>query len=149
MATGSALHDLSHESRVDFRPNNGLHHSQMFEVVVCLEKGIAGEELHQDTPNTPDIARETPSQVQNDLGGSVVTGGNNGGMVLVIKCCGTEVDQSDLAVEKNTPLTSVPGVCVGGGRDGTVVGKGLVGVADEEDIFGLQVGMDEVEVMKD
>lgn len=121
----------------------------MFEIVVCLEKGITGEEFHQDTPNTPYIAGETPSQIQNDLGGSVVTGGNNRGMVLVIKRRGTKVDQSNLAVEKDTPLPGIPGVRVGGGRDGTVVGKRLVGVADEEDVFGLKVGMDEVEVVED
>jgi hypothetical protein len=121
----------------------------MLEIVVCLEKGIAGEELHQDTPNTPYIAREAPSQIQDDLGGSVVAGGNDRGMVLVIKCRGTKVNQANLAVKKDTPLPGVPGVRVGGGGNGTVIGKGLVCIADEEDIFGLEVGMDEVEVVKD
>ena len=37
---------------------------------------------------------------------------------------------------------------MGGRRDGSVVGKGLVGVADQEDVLGLKVGMNEVEVME-
>jgi hypothetical protein len=31
--------------------------------------------------------------------------------------------------------------------DGAVVGKGLVGVANEKDVFGFEVGVNEVEVM--
>lgn len=70
-------------------------------------------------------------------------------MILVIEGRGTKVNQSDFAVEKNAPLTSVSWVRVGGGRDGTVVCEGLVSIADEENIFGFKVGMDEVEVVED
>jgi hypothetical protein len=38
---------------------------------------------------------------------------------------------------------------VGRGGDVAVVGESLVGIVEEEDIFGLQIGMDEVEVVKD
>jgi hypothetical protein len=38
---------------------------------------------------------------------------------------------------------------VGRGGDVAVVGESLVGIVEEEDIFGLQIGMDEVEVVKE
>lgn len=38
---------------------------------------------------------------------------------------------------------------MGGGGDVAVVGESLVGIVEEEDIFGLQIGMDEIEVVKD
>jgi len=146
---GSTLHNLSDKSRVDLGPNDSFHHCEMFKVVMCLEEGVSGEELNQDTTNTPNITRETPSQVEYNFGGAIMASRNNRGMILVIEGRRTKVDQSDLAVEKDTPLSSIAGICVGGRGDGTVIGKGLVGVANEEDIFGFEVGMDEVEVMKD
>ena len=39
---------------------------------MCLEERVSGEELHQDTSNTPDVAREAPAEIQYDFGGSVV-----------------------------------------------------------------------------
>lgn len=149
MTPGSTLHNLSDKSRVDLGPNDSFHHRKMFEVVMCLEKGVSGEELNQDTANTPNITGETPSQVEYNFGGTIVSSRNDRGMILVIEGRRTKVDQSNFAVEKDTPLSSVARICVGGRRDGTVISKGLVGVADEEDVFGFEVGMDEVEVMKD
>lgn len=35
------------------------------------------------------------------------------------------------------------------GWDGAIIGEGLVSVADEENVFGLKVGVDEIEVVKD
>jgi hypothetical protein len=45
----------------------------MLEVIVRLEEGITGEELYQYAAYTPDIARKTPSEVEDDLWCSVVT----------------------------------------------------------------------------
>lgn len=35
------------------------------------------------------------------------------------------------------------------GRDGSIIGKGLICVAHEKDVLGFQVGVDEVKVMED
>lgn len=58
-------------------PDDCFHHSQMLEVVVCLEQGVSGEELDKNAPDAPDIARKRPSQTEYDLGGTVVTCGND------------------------------------------------------------------------
>lgn len=88
----------------------------MFEIVVRLEQSITGKELNQDTPYTPDITREAPSQIQNDLRCAVVSCGDDGRMVFVIECCRTEIDQADLTVEKDFPLACNSG---GGGMGRT------------------------------
>lgn len=75
--------------------------------------------------------------------------GDHRGMVFVIKGGGTEINQPDLTVKENPSLPSVTRVCVGGGGDGAVVCEGLVVVADKENVLRLQVGMDEVEIVKD
>lgn len=114
-----------------------------------LEKGVTREEFHEDAPNTPDITRETPAQIQDDLGCPVMPRGNNGRMVFVVERGRAKINESDLAVEENAPLAGVAGIRVRGGWDGAVVGECLVCVADKENVFGLEVGMDEVEVMED
>lgn len=120
----------------------------MFQVVVRLKERVTSEEFHKNTPDTPDITRKTPAQVEDDLRSSVVPCRDHRRMVFIIERGGTEINQPNLAVKEDSSLPSVAGVCVGRGGDGAVVGEGLVVVADKEDIFGLQVGMDEVEVME-
>jgi hypothetical protein len=39
-----------------------VHHGEMFQVVVRLEKGISREEFHKDTPDREHVAREAPSE---------------------------------------------------------------------------------------
>lgn len=114
-----------------------------------LIERVTSEEFHKNTSDTPDITRKAPAQVEDDLRGPIMARGDHGRMVLIVEGSGTEIDQPNLAVKEDTSLPSVAGVCVGGGGDGAVVGEGLVVVADEEDVFRLKVGMDEVEVMKD
>lgn len=70
-------------------------------------------------------------------------------MVFVIECCRAEVDETNFAVKEHTSLASIPRVCVGGRGDGTVVGESLVCAADKEDVFGFEIGVNEVEVMED
>lgn len=80
---------------------------------MCLEKCIAREELHEDTSNTPYIAGKTPAQIQDDLGGPIMPGGDDRGVVFVVKRGRTKINESDLTVEENTPLAGVAGIRVG------------------------------------
>ena len=75
--------------------------------------------------------------------------GDNGGVVFVVEGGRAKVDEPDLAVEKDSSLASISRVRVRGGRDGAVIGEGLISVADKEDVFGFQIGVDEVEVVED
>lgn len=70
-------------------------------------------------------------------------------MVFIIECGRTKIDKTDLTVKEDPSLASIAGVRVGGGRNATVVGEGLVGAADEKDVFRFEIGMDEVEVVED
>jgi hypothetical protein len=79
----------------------------MLKVVMCLEEGVSGEELYQDTPDAPDVTREAPAEVENDFRSPVVTGRHNGGVVFVIKGSRTKIDESDLAIKKNAALPCV------------------------------------------
>lgn len=84
--------------------NDGLHHSQVLEVIVRLEKRIACVEFHQDASDAPDIAWIRPAQAQDDLRCSVVPGANNRRVILILECCRAEIDETDLSVQKNSPL---------------------------------------------
>jgi hypothetical protein len=116
----------------------------MLEIVVSLEESITGKELNQDTPNTPYITGETPAEIQYDLRCPIVAGGHDRRVIFIIKCGRTKVNKTNLAVEKHPSLACIAGVCVRGGGDGAVIGKGLVVAADKENVFGFEVGMDEV-----
>lgn len=74
MAPTTARHDLPYEPRFHLAATDGLHHSQVLEVVMSLEKGISSEEFNQNAANTPDVAGVGPSKVENDLWGSIVSG---------------------------------------------------------------------------
>ena len=64
-----------------------------------LKESITSVELDEDAANAPNVARIAPSQIENDLRGSVVPCRNDCGMVFVIKCCGSKVDKPNLGVE--------------------------------------------------
>ena len=114
-----------------------------------LEESIAGKELYQDTPNTPDITGETPAQVEDDLRCPIVACGHDRRVVFVIEGGRAKVDEANLAVKEDSSLARIAGVRMGGGRDGAVIGEGLIGTADEEDVFRFEIGMDEVEIVED
>lgn len=57
---------------VNFPVADSFHHGQVFEVVVRLEEGISRKEFHNNAPYAPNIAGETPSELQYDLRGSVM-----------------------------------------------------------------------------
>ena len=101
--TASAL-DLPDQLRLNPATTNALHHCEMLQVVMCLEKGITSEELDEDAANAPNIAWIAPSQIKYDFWCSVVPCRNNGRMVLVIKSCGPKVNKSDLGVKQDSPL---------------------------------------------
>ena len=64
-----------------------------------LEECVTCEELDEDASNAPNIARIAPSQVEYDLRCSIVSCRDDGRVVLIIKGCGSKVDQSDLCVQ--------------------------------------------------
>ena len=106
-----------------------------------LEKSIPREKLHQDTPDAPDVAGEAPSEIQYDLGRSIVSRRHHRGMILVVKRSRSEVDQSDFRIEQNSPLSCTTLLADGRTRDLTIIRKGLVVVSNKEDVFRLQVGV--------
>lgn len=57
---------------VDLSVTDRLHHGKMLKIVVCLEQCVSREELDNDAAYAPDVAGEAPSQLQNDLRGSVM-----------------------------------------------------------------------------
>lgn len=70
-------------------------------------------------------------------------------MVLIIESSRPKVNKPDLTVQQYTSLTCVPVGCVGGRGNGSVVGEGLICIVHEENVFGLQVRVDEVKVVED
>lgn len=69
-------------------------------------------------------------------------------MVLVIERGGSKVDQANLTVQQNSPLSCYPGCGMARGGDISVVCEGLVCVVNEKDIFWLEVRMYQVQVVK-
>lgn len=82
----------------------------MFAVIVRLEKRLTRVQLEHDAPDGPHITRLGPSQFLNifyvtfytqeiqtkdDFWGAVVTSGNNGGVMFVVECCRTKVDETN------------------------------------------------------
>ena len=93
---------------VDSAAAHILHHCQVFEVIVRLEQSVAGKELHQDTSDAPDVTWERPAETKNYLWRSVMSGRYDGRMIFILECRRTEVDQSDLCVEKDLSLVGLP-----------------------------------------
>lgn len=91
-AATTARHHLFDQGSIESPTDDRIHHGQVFEVVVCLEKGVSGEEFHQNTANTPDVAGEAPAKVQYDLGRPVVAGRHDRGVVFVVESGRAKVD---------------------------------------------------------
>ena len=121
----------------------------MFQVVVSLKECIAGEELHEDTADAPDIAWETPTQAQDDLRSTVMSGGDDRRVIFVLERGRSEIDQTNLRIEQHLAITDRSGDRGRRRGDLTTVGEGLVSPIDEENIFRLQIGMNQVEIMQD
>ena len=145
----SALHNLFDNPRLDLMANDAFHHGQVLEVVVCLEKRIAREELNKNAADTPDVTGETPAQIQNDLRCPVMSSRDNRRVVLVIEGGRSKINQSNLTIQEDASLTCCPRCCMRGGWDCSVVGERLIRVVHEQDVLGFKVGVDEVKVMED
>ena len=78
----------------------------MLKIVMCLEQCVPSEELNEDATNAPDVTGVAPAKVQDDFRRSIVSSGNNRGMVLVIERGRSEIDQSDFGVKQHPSLPS-------------------------------------------
>ena len=72
----------------------------MLQVIVRLKEGVASKELDKNTSYTPDVARETPAHVENDLRRTVMSCRNNRRVIFVIERGGTKVNQSNFGTEQ-------------------------------------------------
>ena len=89
--TATRLNHLLDNLCVDLAATYALHHCQMLQVIMCLEQRIPSEKLHQDAANTPDIARETPSEIKDNFRGPVMSRRDHRRMIFVVKCGGAEI----------------------------------------------------------
>ena len=74
---------------------------------------------------------------------------DNRGMIFILKGSRTKVDQPDLGVEKHPPLRCLSVDCGRGRGNFPVVGERLIRVVTQQDVFRLEIGVDQVEVVKD
>ena len=81
-----------------------LHHGQVLVAGVGVEHHAANGQLEDDAAHTPDIAALVPSHLHHNLGRTIVSGLDNGGVVLVVKCCAAKVNQSDLGILEDSNL---------------------------------------------
>lgn len=107
-------------------PNDLFHHGKMLQVVVCLEEGVACEELHENTPDTPNITRKRPAETEDDFRRTIVAGRNDRRMIFVLECSRAKVDQSNFSVEQYPPLCGLPINRRRGGRDLSVIRESLI-----------------------
>lgn len=70
-------------------------------------------------------------------------------MVLVLEGGRTKVDEADLRVKKDLPLRRLTVDRLRRRRHLAVVRKCLILVVAEKDVLGLEIGVDQVEVVKD
>jgi hypothetical protein len=75
--------------------------------------------------------------------------GHNWRVVLILKCRWAKVDKSNLSVKQDFALCSLPIDCSGRWRDPTAVGESLVRTVTKEDVFWLQIGMNQIEIVQD
>ena len=73
VAPSCATDYLPDDLLIKFTAADALHHGKVLEIVVSLEQGVSSKELDQDAANTPNIAGEAPSKVQDNLGRSVMS----------------------------------------------------------------------------
>ena len=141
--------DLLDDLPVDLPSTHSLHHGKVLEIVVCLEESVTGEELDQYAANTPDVARIAPSHVEYDFRCSVVSSGYDGRVVFIIESGRSKINQPYLRIQENLPMASLSVGQCGGRWDSSVVCECLVIVIHQEDILGLQVGVDQIQVVEE
>mmetsp|Transcript_1290 Transcript_1290/g.3744 ORF Transcript_1290/g.3744 Transcript_1290/m.3744 type:complete len:451 (+) Transcript_1290:1127-2479(+) len=112
-----------------------LHHGEVFEVVVRLEKGLTCHQLDNDAAQAPDVAREGPTEAEHDLGSPVVPGRHDLRVVLVVKGRGPKVDQVKVRLLRNSRASPRPAAR----RNLAVL------VVREQDVLRLQVRVNEAD----
>ena len=99
----------THDPRLNLTSTNRFHHSQMLQIVMGLEERITSEEFNKYTPNTPYITRIAPAQIEDDFGSTVMTRGDDAGVVFIVKSGGAEIDEPDFGVEEDFSLIGAAG----------------------------------------
>lgn len=78
--------------------HHNLHHCQMLQIIMRLEKRVPSVEFYKDTAYTEHVARIGPRETEDDFGGTIVPGGDDRGMVFRLERGGTEIDKTDFSV---------------------------------------------------
>lgn len=68
-------------------------------------------------------------------------------MVLVLECGRAKVDESNFRIQENSALSCLPGNCRRRGWYLAIVCEGLVRIMTQEYVLGLQVCVDQVEIV--
>lgn len=121
----------------------------MLQVIVGLEQSVTSVKLYQDAADAPDVAGIGPAEAEDDLGRPIVTGRHDARVVLVLEGGRTKVDEADLRVEQDFSLGCLAVNSLRRRRHLAVVRKCLILVVAEKDVLGLEIGVDQVEVVKD
>ena len=120
----------------------------MLQIVMRLEQSIPRKELDKYAANTPYVARIAPSKIEDDFRSTIVTGGDNGGVVFIVECGRAEIDKADLCIEQDFAVGKAAVRLRGGRGNVAIVGEGLVAIMYEKYVLRLEIGMYEVEVME-
>ena len=118
-------------------PKDALHHCQMFQVVVRLEGGLPGEELEEDAPHAPEIARVRPAQPKHNFRRAVVPRRDDGGVVIVLIGCAAQVNDNNVFALDHAGAVVL--------RVPVVLPIGI----DEENVFEFKVSVDEAHLVQE
>jgi len=67
-------------------------------VILGLEERDAQVEFKHDTANTPDVTSLAPAEFEDHFWGPVMAGRDDGGVMLMIKCSGAKVNESNFRI---------------------------------------------------
>lgn len=73
---------------------HGFDQCEMFEIVMGVEQELSGAQLSEDTADGPHIGRVGPGEAEQDLRSSVLSSADHSRVVVVLKGCAAEIDQS-------------------------------------------------------
>lgn len=81
-----------------------LHHCQVFEIIVRLEKGFTGEEFDEDATDRVHVTWVRPAQTEDDFRSSVVSSTDDRRVEFALKGCASKIDQANLGVPEDVLL---------------------------------------------
>jgi hypothetical protein len=93
--------------------------------------------------------QEELTDIENDLRSPVVPRTNHRAMVLIIKSCTSKVNEIDLRRQQNLPELRTPRSQGAARGNVPVVCEGLVHVVEQQNVLGLEVRVDQMEVVKE